>query len=149
MIKKIVSAPPREEKYRDRLGFKDVKVINGASPNGRLPKVIGSGIFGHEGQDGGIFSGSTEPLSDTGIFFNDYAQYDYEKAQPDVQWSLLRRPGRPLYPGSSSYGIVLTGPSMGTDENAAPNRLKSVLLMLGLGALIGVGLDMLVDRYRG
>ena len=148
--KSIVKAPPREERYRQRLGFKGVNVINGAAPNGRLPKVIGSGIFGYEGQDSGIFSGDTEPSSNTGIFFDDNANYDYENAAPDMQWNLLRRPGRPLYPGSSSYGIVLEGPSMGTEGEAQPQGTSfgAKLLWAGAGAAVALGIQMLVKKYR-
>jgi hypothetical protein len=148
--KSIVKAPPREERYRQRLGFKGVNVINGAAPTGRLPKVIGSGIFGYEGEDNGIFSGDTEPPSNTGIFFDDYARYDYEVAAPDMQWNLLRRPGRPLYPGSSSYGIVLEGPSMGTTEAPAQQgtTFGAKLFWLGAGAAVALGIQMLIKKHR-
>lgn len=117
MPKAIVKGPGPEKKYQARLGYKGVNVINGAAPNGKLPKVIGSGIFGYEGQKDGMFGGNTvPPRQHTGIFYEDDARYDYEVAQPDIQWNLLRRPGRPLYPGSSSRGIVLVGPSMGENE---------------------------------
>jgi len=145
MPKAIVKGPGLEKKYQERLAYKGLNVINGAVPNGKLPKVIGSGIFGYEGQKDGIFGNysTVPPGQNTGIFYNDTANYNYEVAQPDMQWNLLRRPGRPLYPGSSAQGIVLVGPSMGTDENAT----KSMLPMLAGAAAIGFALWWLYNKY--
>jgi hypothetical protein len=67
-----------------------LKVVGGAKPTGKLPTVIG-----------------------TGIFFNPYAVTNIAYQQPSSKWVLERRPGQPLYPGSSGRGIVLIGPSMG------------------------------------
>lgn len=135
MPKAIVKGPGPEKKYQARLGYKGVNVINGAVPNGKLPKVIGSGIFGYQGQKDGMFGGNTIPPGQhTGIFYEDDARYDYEVAQPDIGWELLRRPGRPLYPGSSSRGIVLVGPSMGSDFTS-PN---STVFAFGVAGLMGL-----------
>jgi len=136
MPKIAVRGPAPELKHRNRLGYKGVKVINGASPNGQLPKVIGSGIFGYEGQSGGIFGGDTVPPGQhTGVFYNDDARFDYEVAQPDMQWNLLRRPGRPLYPGSDARGIVLVGPSMGgTTSSSNHGSISKVLVAAAIVA---------------
>jgi hypothetical protein len=144
MPKAIVKGPGFEKQYQERLGYRGLNVINGVAPNGKLPKVIGSGIFGYEGQKDGIFGndGTIPPGQNTGIFYNDTANYNYEVAQPDMQWDLLRRPGRPLYPGSSSRGIVLVGPSMGTDENSTGKMLP-----LFAGAAIGMALWWIYNNY--
>jgi len=120
MIKSIANAPPPERRYIRRMAYKagQPSVIGGVLPTGQFPTAIGSGIFGVEGQDNGIFDGPSFPNSNTGIFYNDYAKDSWEVQQGDLQWQLLRRPGRPLYPGSSAHGIVLIGPSMGTDDPA-------------------------------
>ena len=153
MLKTIIAGPTPERRYMKRMGFGGARVINGATPNGRLPYVVGSGIFGCEGQDEGVFSGPSYPHSrPTGIFFDDTARDNYELQQPDTDWSLLRRPGVPLYPGSSSYGTVLVGPSMGTEPASASvlnvfgiqASWKTVLILLGLA---GAGVYML-DRLK-
>jgi len=143
MPKAIVKGPGPEKKYQKRLGYEGLNVINGATPNGKLPKVIGSGIFGYEGQEGGVFGGNTVPPGqNTGIFFNDDARYDYEVEQPDIGWNLLRRPGRPLYPGSDARGIVLVGPSMGTDEAS-----MGMLPKLAGGVAVGFALWWVYKNY--
>jgi hypothetical protein len=90
-----------------------LKVVGGAKPTGKLPTVIGTGIFGLPGQDDGIFSMKADPIAAAGIFFNPYAVTNIAYQQPSSKWVLERRPGQPLYPGSSGRGIVLIGPSMG------------------------------------
>jgi len=149
MFKTIIAGPTPEQRYMKRMGFDNAKVINGAVPNGRLPYAIGSGIFGCEGQDEGVFSGPSYPQNrQTGIFFDDTSRDNYEVQQPDIDWSLLRRPGIPLYPGSSSYGTVLIGPSMGT-EPAGTSALNlfgirpSWTLALALAGIAGVGIYVL------
>ena len=145
MPKAIIKGPGFEKKYQERLGYKGLNVINGVAPNGKLPKVIGSGVFGYEGQRDGIFGndGTIPPGQHTGIFYEDDARYDYEVAQPDMEWNLMRRPGRPLYPGSSSRGIVLVGPSMGTDENSTMGMMP----MLAGGAALGFALWWMYNNY--
>lgn len=115
MVKAIVNPPAPDRRYLKRMGWGKENVINGVAPTGKFPKAVGGGIFGLEGQDSGVFDGPMVPNSGTGIFYNDYAKDCTETAQRDLEWQLLRRPGRPLYPGSSARGIVLIGPSMGTD----------------------------------
>lgn len=150
MPKAIVKGPGFEKQYQERLGYRGLNVINGAAPNGKLPKVIGSGIFGYEGQQDGIFGsdGTIPPNQHTGIFYEDDARFNYEVAQPDMQWNLLRRPGRPLYPGSSSRGIVLIGPSMGHDVSARYPFLRMLTLpnVVG-GALLGIAAWWAYNNY--
>jgi len=137
MFKTIISGPTPERRYRRRMGFHGLNVVNGSRPIAPLPTVIGSGIFGEDDQDSGIFDGIAGPQSrPTGIFFDDTSRYSYELAQPDTDWVLLRRPGVPLYPGSSSYGIVLTGPSMGTEP--APSSKWPTVFALAMA--LGIGL---------
>ncbi len=127
MVKAIVNPPAPDRRYIQRMGWKGVNVINGVAPTGQFPKAVGGGIFGLEGQDSGVFDGPMVPNSGTGIFYNDYAKDTTETAQRDLEWQLLRRPGRPLYPGSSSRGIVLIGPSMGTDDSVIGSRDGEIL----------------------
>ena len=147
MLKTIIVGPTPEHRYMKRMGFSGAQVINGAVPNGQLPRVIGSGIFGCEGQNEGIFDGPSTPYHQpTGIFFDDTARDNYEVQQPDLAWSLLRRPGVPLYPGSSSYGTVLVGPSMGTNGDGtttAPQLVATGMswtTIFALATFAGVGL---------
>ena len=94
-----------------------VNVVGGAAPTGKLPYGVGSGIFGYARcDDEGIFSERQWPIGNkSGVFFNPYARTNIGLEQPDMEWTMLRRPGRPLFPGSSARGIVLIGPSMGND----------------------------------
>jgi hypothetical protein len=149
MPKAIVKGPGFEKKYQERLGYRGLNVINGVAPNGKLPRVIGSGIFGYEGQKDGIFGndGTIPPGQNTGIFYNDTANYNYEVAQPDMQWNLLRRPGRPLYPGSSSRGIVLVGPSMGYAPVLSQLYYASAAARLAMGAAAGLALWWIYNNY--
>lgn len=119
MTKAIVNPPLPDRRYLRSMSWQGINVVGGVAPTGKFPKAVGSGIFGVEGQDEGVFDGPAFPTSDTGIFYNDYAKDSWEVQQPDLEWVALRRPGRPLYPGSSARGIVLIGPSMG-NENGAP-----------------------------
>lgn len=140
MIKAIANPPAPDRRYLKRMAYsgdRGVNVINGVAPTGRLPKAVGSGVFGVEGQDNGIFDGPAFPKSKTGIFYNDYAKDTTETAQGDLQWQLLRRPGRPLYPGSSARGIVLIGPSMGDngDGGGAQQTNTSGKLLMGAAAI--------------
>lgn len=124
MVKAIVNPPASDRRYLHRMGWKGADVIGGVAPTGKFPHAVGSGVFGVEGQDDGIFDGPAFPDSLTGIFYNDYAKDSWETQQRDLEWQMLRRPGRPLYPGSSARGIVLVGPSMGSDNgngNAVAN----------------------------
>lgn len=140
MFKTIISGPTPERRYRERMGFRGVNVINGAEPNGRLPVAIGSGIFGEDDQDSGIFDGLAGPQRrPTGIFFEDTSRDNYELAQPDMDWTLLRRPGVPLYPGSSSYGVVLTGPSMGSNGETTPAPRKIWPTVAAVAIAVGLG----------
>jgi hypothetical protein len=120
-----------------------MKTIGGAKPTGALPKDVNSGIFGFDNQANGLFSGGSFRPSTTpdGIFFNPNARTWYEKAEPELGWALERRPGRPLYPGSSAQGLVLVGPSMGTVEGEV-----SSMLPWAIGAAVGLGLAMLLKR---
>jgi hypothetical protein len=139
MVKAIVNPPAPDRRYIQRMGWKGVNVINGVAPTGKFPKAVGSGIFGLEGQDSGVFDGPMVPNSGTGIFYNDYAKDTTETQQHDLEWQLLRRPGRPLYPGSSARGIVLIGPSMGNDNgsgNGNGEQQSSPLGKLIAGAAI-------------
>jgi len=139
MPKMVVNGPSFEQKYNRRMGFRGLNVINGAQPNGHLPRVVGSGIFSGEQR--------TDKTAN-GIFYNDDARFDYEVEQPDMKWTLLRRPGVPLYPGSSARGIVLVGPSMGMIE---PGEGTGALMRLGAAAAVGFGIAALAmalkDRY--
>jgi len=139
MVKAIVNPPAPDRRYIQRMGWKGVNVINGVTPTGKFPKAVGSGIFGLECQDSGVFDGPMVPNSGTGIFYNDYAKDTTETQQHDLEWQLLRRPGRPLYPGSSARGIVLIGPSMGNDNvssNGNGEQQSSPLGKLIAGAAI-------------
>jgi hypothetical protein len=97
-----------------------LNVVGGAKPTGKLPKVIGAGIFGLPGQNEGVFSSDAKPIAASGIFFNPYAVTNIGIEQPSTSWTLLRRPGQPLYPGSSGRGVVLIGPSMGDNGDGQP-----------------------------
>lgn len=137
MVKAIVNPPAPDRRYIQRIGWKGVNVINGVAPTGQFPKAVGSGIFGLEGQDNGVFDGPMVPNSGTGIFYNDYAKDTTETQQHDLEWQLLRRPGRPLYPGSSARGIVLIGPSMGNESgNGNGEQQSSPIGKLVAGAAI-------------
>lgn len=113
-----------------------LEVVGGAKPTGKFPKVVGAGIFGLPGQDEGVFSADAKPIAAAGIFFNPYAVTDIGIEQPSTSWTLLRRPGQPLYPGSSARGIVLIGPSMGDNGDAGQqsNTWVKALLLAGVGA---------------
>ena len=147
MVKAIVNPPGPDRRYIHRMGWKGAKVIGGVAPTGKFPHAVGSGIFGVEGQDEGVFDGPAFPTSLTGIFYNDYAKDSWETQQRDLEWQLLRRPGQPLYPGSSARGIVLVGPSMGNDTPAAngngqeqgiatPSRILAGAAIIGAAYLI-------------
>ncbi|MHC4119741.1 MAG: hypothetical protein ACYSWO_19765 [Planctomycetota bacterium] len=125
MTKAIVNPPAPDLRYIQRLGWKDVNVIGGVAPTGKFPHAVGSGVFGVEGQDEGIFDGPSFPKSLTGIFYNDYAKDSWETQQRDLEWQMLRRPGCPLYPGSSARGIVLVGPSMGNENGTGEQQTSS------------------------
>jgi len=125
MIKPVVNAPTCDRTLQRRMDFQGLDVVGGVSPTGHFPRAVGSGIFGIEGQDDGVFSGPQVPHSGTGIFYNDYAKDSLEVAQPDMEWVLLRRPGAPLYPGSDARGIVLVGPSMGNDVGVGSGSVLS------------------------
>lgn len=144
MIKTIIQGPTPERRLRDRMGFRGVRVVGGSEPNGILPRAIGSGIFGAEHQDEGIFDGFAGPYSrPEGIFFDNSAGDNYEYMQPDIDWTLVRRPGVPLFPGSSANGIVLVGPSMGTEP--APSTARSKWLLWGC---IGIVALVFMTRNR-
>lgn len=112
-----------------------LQVVGGAKPTGKFPKVVGSGIFGLPGQDEGVFSSDAKPIAAAGIFFNPYAVTDIGIEQPSTSWTLLRRPGQPLYPGSSARGIVLIGPSMGDNGEQQGRPWARPLMYTGLGAI--------------
>jgi hypothetical protein len=116
-----------------------VNVVGGARPTGKLPYGVGSGIFGYaKCDDQGIFGERQWPYGNkSGIFFNPYARTNIGLEQPDMDWTLLRRPGVPLFPGSSARGIVLIGPSMGNDGTETQNPLSKLLIG---AAVVGVGL---------
>jgi hypothetical protein len=119
-----------------------LKVVGGAKPTGKLPTVIGTGIFGLPGQTDGIFSMKADPIAAAGIFFNPYAVTNIAYQQPSSKWVLKRRPGQPLYPGSSARGIVLIGPSMGDDASGTieVQRWKMYVWMaLGLAGAYFLG----------
>lgn len=150
MFKTIIEGPTPECRYRQRMGFRGLNVVNGPRFTGTLPTVVGSGIFGEDDQESGIFDGIAGPQSrPTGIFFDDTSRYSYELAQPDLNWTLLRRPGVPLYPGSSSYGIVLTGPSMGTADTAGGNATSSSKWPTIIALAMAVGIGMWVWANTG
>ncbi len=132
--------PPQAGRPRPRSNnFEGIRVVGGVTPTSGFPAAVGSGIFGLEGQDNGVFGGPQVPASGTGIFYNDYAKDSWEVQQPDLEWVMVRRPGRPLYPGSSARGIVLEGPSMGNDAGAQNNVLGTagkVLLGAATAALV-------------
>jgi hypothetical protein len=114
-----------------------LQVVGGAKPTGKLPKVVGAGIFGLPGQDEGVFSSDAKPIAAAGIFFNPYAVTNIAMEQPSTSWTLLRRPGQPLYPGSSARGIVLIGPSMGDNGDGNGEQQAGVWGRPLLFALIG------------
>lgn len=114
-----------------------LRVVGGAKPTGKLPTVIGTGVFGLPGQDDGIFSEKADPIAAAGIFFNPYAVTDIAYQQPSSKWTLLRRPGQPLYPGSSGRGIVLIGPSMGDNGSEPGGNVLVKAASIGALALIG------------
>jgi hypothetical protein len=116
-----------------------VNVVGGAAPTGKLPYGVGSGIFGYARcDDEGIFSERQWPIGNkSGVFFNPYARTNIGLEQPDMDWTLLRRPGRPLFPGSSARGIVLIGPSMGNDGTETQSPWGKLLIG---AAVVGVGL---------
>jgi hypothetical protein len=124
-----------------------VNVVGGARPTGKLPYGVGSGIFGYARcDDEGIFSERQWPIRNpSGIFFNPYARTNIGLEQPDMEWTLLRRPGMPLYPGSSARGIVLVGPSMG--DNGDAQQRPFTKLVLGVAA-VGLGLYFLNKALR-
>lgn len=140
MIKTIIQGPTPERRLRDRMGFRGARVVGGSEPNGRLPVAIGSGIFGAEGQDEGVFDGFAGPHHrPEGIFFDNSAGDNYEYMQRDMDWTLLRRPGAPLYPGSSAQGVVLIGPSMGTTTaEAAAAGIRAKWWLVGCLAVAAV-----------
>ena len=140
MIKTIIQGPTPERRLRDRMGFRGVRVVGGSEPNGRLPVAIGSGIFGAEHQDEGIFDGFAGPHHrPDGIFFDNTASDNYEYMQPDIDWTLVRRPGVPLFPGSSANGIVLVGPSMGaTTAEQAAGGIRAKWWILGCAAVVAI-----------
>lgn len=141
MYKTIIEGPTPERRYMTRMGFQGAQVVGGSSPNGILPRSIGSGIFGAEDQDDGVFDGYAGPHHrPDGIFYNDTSTDTYEYAQgDDMDWTLLRRPGVPLYPGSSSYGTVLIGPSMGvTTAEQAASSIRARWWLLGCAAIVAL-----------
>jgi hypothetical protein len=109
---------------------KGLDVVGGPKPTGKLPVIVGDGIFGYPGSKDGIFS-MGKPLNRSGVFFNPYATSNLELEQPDTEWVLERRPGQPLYPGAVGRGLVLIGPSMGSLDNST-SKAK-----MFLGGLIG------------
>lgn len=114
------------------------RVVGGAAPTGVFPKIVSSGIFGYDGEDSeGVFSQRQWPPGNkSGIFFNPYSRSNLELEQPDSGWVLMRRPGEPAYPGSSSKGIVLIGGSMGGLAGAMSetwDRIPTVVKVVGLG----------------
>jgi hypothetical protein len=116
-----------------------VPVIGGDRPTGKLPRIIGAGIFGYPGAEAGIFSDG-RPLQESGIFFNPYATSNLSLQRPDNAWALRRRPGQPLYPGSSARGIVLVGPTMGSDGSSTETSTAcKACFVLALGALAYLG----------
>jgi len=116
--------------------FEGLNVIGGANPTGKFPSYIGEGIFGLPKQNDGIFSDGGKPLDADGIFFTPYSMSSYEMACPETEWCLERRPGKPLYPGSSSRGIVLVGPSMGQEDTRHEYDWKNIgLVAAGVAAL--------------
>jgi hypothetical protein len=125
-------------------------VIGGQKPTGVLPKAVSEGIFGHKLVNEGIFGPeSYRPVkTPDGVFFNPYAQMDIDVAQPDMDWTMLRRPGQTLFPGSDAQGIVLVGPSMGgfMDETVTVAKWK-MWAWIGLGLFGGYSLyKMLVKK---
>lgn len=114
-----------------------LQVVGGAKPTGKLPKVIGTGVFGLPGQADGIFSANAKPIAAAGIFFNPYAVTDIDYAQPSTKWTLLRRPGQPLYPGATGRGIVLIGPSMGDNGDGVQPTNQQVWTKAAMYAALG------------
>lgn len=110
-----------------------LEVIGGAKPTGELPFVVGDGIFGLPNQTDGIFSENAEPFYPSGIFFNPYAMTNIGLEEGNDDWVLERRPGQPLYPGSTGRGIVLVGPSMGQDEGQSRTNLVKAALLVAAG----------------
>lgn len=144
MIRNVVQPPSLAKRYVNAGNFSGVNVVGGDHYTGKLPTAIGSGIFGageNNDECEGIFSPEV-PRKMSGIFFDPYASDSIGQAQPDDAWVMLRRPGQPLYPGSSGYGIVLVGPSMGNGETtpatvANPLSTSSIAIYLALGGAIG------------
>jgi hypothetical protein len=110
-------------------------VIGGPQPTGKLPGNVGEGIFGYANDTEGIFGSHLWPADAEGVFFNPYARSTQEMQRPDTAWMLQRRPGRPLYPGSDASGIVLLGPSMGSNGEPRRSGLGGTLLIGGVLAL--------------
>lgn len=113
-------------------------VIGGPQPTGKLPGHVGEGIFGYANDTEGIFGSHLWPADAEGVFFNPYSRSSQEMQRPDMAWMLQRRPGKPLYPGSDASGIVLLGPSMGTNSEQparAGMSLGGLLVVGGIAAL--------------
>jgi len=117
----------------------DIEVI-GVDADG-LVKDVGEGIFGYGTPDGSLGRSAFTPPKvfanrrRQGIFFTPYSYKGYEAAEPEMRWALERRPGLPLFPGSSARGLVLIGPAMGE----APTNGLGTLGLLAVGFLVGVG----------
>jgi len=111
-------------------------VIGGPAPNGKLPGVVGGGIFGYANDTEGIFGAHQWPKDAEGVFFNPYARSTQELQRPDMEWMLQRRPGKPLFPGSAASGIVLLGPSMGNAEAGGSLFTPRMLVVGAVGAAL-------------
>lgn len=136
----------RRAKFMEPRKKTGLEIVGGARPTGKLPKVIGSGIFGYPGEAEGIFSISGRPLMKSGIFFNPYAMTNLELEQPSDAWVLERRPGQPLYPGAVGRGIVLIGPSMGNDTGQPQETSTACTICFGL--FIGFLAFLGVESYK-
>lgn len=123
----------------------DVEVI-GVDKDG-LAHDVGAGIFGYNEKNSYGSLGRSAFVAPKvyanrlrqGIFWEPYAYKSYEAEEPEMKWALERRPGLPLFPGSSARGLVMVGPAMGSTAlpSAAPLVGAALIAcgLLGLGAL--------------
>jgi len=110
----------------------------------RMPRDVGEGIFGFGAPDGSLgrsafvapesFAGNRKQ----GVFWKPYSYKWYEVEEPELRWALEKRPGLPLYPGSSARGMVLVGPAMGGLGTAGGALMGSTTFLLAAAAVVGV-----------
>ena len=127
----------------------DIEVI-GVDKDG-LVKDVGEGIFGYGTPNGSLGrSAFVAPKifanrKRQGVFWTPYSYKGYEASEPESRWALEKRPGLPLFPGSSGRGLVLIGPAMGqTTTNGGVGPLG----LLALGFISGIVISHLIGDGR-